>query len=383
MKLDSSVRQRHIGLNAHLLSGQQGYRRAGIHTYIAQQLNHLPSDVDDLNFVIFTNSQEELSSQLSSNSQSTRWPTGNRLFRIAWEQLSWPLAARRHKLDLLHGMAFVTPILAPCPTIVTVYDLSFFYFPDRYPVLQRIYLSSQTRRSCRQARHVISISESGRQDVHKLFGIPMERISVIHPGIDSGFYPRSSEEIAAFRARQNLPLQYVLHVGTLQPRKSIPTLIRAFARMERQDLELVLVGGKGWAYDEIFAQVREMGLNERVRFTGYVPDSELPLWYNAASVLVFPSVYEGFGLPVAEAMACGTPVIAANTSAIPEAAGAAARLFQAQDTSVLSSHIETVLDDPHLMATMREHGLQQSRQFSWERAGKEMVDVYRRVLEEV
>ena len=383
MKLDSSVRQRHIGLNAHLLSGQQGYRRAGIHTFIAQQLNHLPSDEDDLNFVIFTNSQEELSGARSFNSRSTRWPTGNRLFRIAWEQLSWPLAARRHKLDLLHGMAFVTPILAPCPTIVTVYDLSFFYFPDRYPVLQRIYLSSQTRRSCRQARHIISISESGRQDVHKLFGIPMERISVIHPGVDRSFYPRSSEEIAAFRARQNLPPQYVLHVGTLQPRKSIPTLISAFARMERQDLELVLVGGKGWAYDEIFAQVCEMGLNKRVRFTGYVPDSELPLWYNAASMLVFPSVYEGFGLPVAEAMACGTPVVAANTSAIPEAAGAAARLFQAQDAAELSSHMEAVLDDPHLMATMREHGLQQSRQFSWERAGKEMVDVYRRVLEEV
>jgi glycosyltransferase involved in cell wall biosynthesis len=219
--------------------------------------------------------------------------------------------------------------------------------------------------------------------VYKLFGVPLERISVIHPGVDPNFYPRSEDEIDDFRARQNLPLQYVLHVGTLQPRKSIPTLIKAFAKLERPDIELVLVGGKGWAYEEIFSLVRALDLEKRVRFTGYVSDGELPLWYNAAAVLVFPSVYEGFGLPVAEAMACGTPVVAANTSAIPEAAGVAARLFKAQDGAELSDHIAAVLDDPHLAATMREHGLQQSRQFSWKRAGEEMVDVYRRALEEV
>ncbi len=382
MTVEGLDRPWQIGLNAHLLSGQQGYRRAGIHTYIAQQLNHLPMSGNDFNFIVFTNSQDQLAPRLCSNSVSTRWPTGNRLFRIAWEQLSWPLAARVHKLDLLHGMAFVTPSIAPCPTVVTVYDLSFIYFPDRYPMLQRVYLTSQTRRSCRRARRVVTISESGRQDVHKLFGVPIERISVIHPGVDPNFYPRSEDEIDDFRVRQNLPPQYVLHVGTLQPRKSIPTLIKAFARLKRPDLELVLVGGKGWAYEEIFSLTRELDLEKRVRFTGYVSDGELPLWYNAAAVLVFPSVYEGFGLPVAEAMACGTPVVAANTSAIPEAAGVAARLFKAQDGAELSDHIAAVLDDPHIAATMREHGLQQSRQFSWKRAGEEMVDVYRRVLEE-
>jgi glycosyltransferase involved in cell wall biosynthesis len=199
--------------------------------------------------------------------------------------------------------------------------------------------------------------------------------------VDPRYYPRSEEEIAQFRARKNLPSRYILHVGTLQPRKSIPTLIKAFAQLDRSDLDLVLVGGKGWAYEEIFAMVRELDILERVHFTGYVPDGELPLWYNAAALLVFPSVYEGFGLPVAEAMACGTPVIAADTSAIPEAAGAAARLFEAQDAAGLSDHIEAVLDDPNLTATMRENGLQQARQFTWERAGRAMTNVYRKVLE--
>jgi glycosyltransferase involved in cell wall biosynthesis len=382
MTVEGSDRLPHIGLNAHLLCGQQGYRRAGIHTYIAQQINHLPMIGSDLQFSVFTNFQDELDSRLSSNTISTRWPTGNRLVRIAWEQLSWPLAAQKRRLDLLHGMAFVTPVLSPCPTVVTVYDLSFIYFPDRYPPLQRIYLTSQTRRSCRQARRVVTISESGRQDVHKLFDVPLERIAVINPGVDPNFYPRSQNEIEAFRSRQELPQEYVLHVGTLQPRKSIPTLIMAFASLNRPELQLILIGGKGWAYEEIFSLVRELNLEERVRFTGYVSDGELPLWYNAAAVLVFPSVYEGFGLPIAEAMASGTPVVAANTSSIPEATGSAARLFKVQDGAELSDHIAAVLDDPHLAATMRENGLQQSRRFSWERAGEDMVDVYRQALEE-
>ena len=382
MTMEGSNGRRKVGLNAHLLSGQQGYRRAGIHTYIAQQLNNMAASESDLDFVIFTNSHDQLTLNLAAKSHATRLPTEKRIFRIAWEQLSLPLIARNQDLDLLHGMAFVTPVFSPCPTVVTVYDLSFIYFPDRYPTLQRIYLASQTRRSCRQARHVVTISESGKQDVHRLFDVPLERISVIHPGVDPRFYPRSEEEIADFRAQNHLPSQYVLHVGTLQPRKSIPTLIKAFAVLDRKDLELILVGGKGWAYEEIYGQVRELNLVEQVRFAGYVPDSELPLWYNAAAVLVFPSVYEGFGLPVTEAMACGTPVVAANTSAIPESAGAAARLFKAQDAVVLSNHIAAVLDDPDLTVTMRENGLQQSRQFTWERAGKEMVDVYRQVLDE-
>ena len=373
--------QPRIGLNAHLLSGQRGYRRAGIHTYIAQQLNTLGADESDFEFVVFTNAREQLAADLNFRFQSSRWPTNNRLIRIAWEQSVLPLVSRRLKIDLLHGMAFVTPRLAPCATVVTVYDLSFIYFPDRYPSLQRIYLTSQTRRSCRQARHVVTISNSGKEDVHRLFGVPLDQISVILPGVDPRYYPRSEEEIAEFRARKNLPSRYILHVGTLQPRKSIPTLIKAFAQLDRSDLDLVLVGGKGWAYEEIFAMVRELDILERVHFTGYVPDGELPLWYNAAALLVFPSVYEGFGLPVAEAMACGTPVIAADTSAIPEAAGAAARLFEAQDAAGLSDHIEAVLDDPNLTATMRENGLQQARQFTWERAGRAMTNVYRKVLE--
>ncbi|GAH03460.1 unnamed protein product, partial [marine sediment metagenome] len=183
-----------------------------------------------------------------------------------------------------------------------------------------------------------------------------------------------------FRNREQLPSRFVLHVGTLQPRKNIPTLLEAFARLQRPEVLLVLVGGKGWLFDEIFAKVKEFNLQGQVRFTGYVPDADLPLWYNAAAALVFSSVYEGFGLPIVQAMACGTPVIAAQTSAIPEVTGQAARLFDPQDVRALADHLVNVLDDPQVATTMQEAGLAQAGQFSWDRVGRKMVSVYQQAL---
>ena len=363
-----------VGINAHLLSGDRGYRRAGIHHYIAQVLRHLPSDAR-LTYVIFSD----------YNGQWTRpdilkvappWNTEGRLKRILWEQLVWPLDAQKHRLDLLHSMAFVTPVWQPCPTTLTVYDLSFVHFPERFPVWQQRYLHSQTRRSCRNARRVVTISESGRRDVHHHFGVPLERIDVVQPGVDERFRPYSSQEVAEFRERQQLPEQFILHVGTLQPRKNIPTLIDALARLDRPHLPLVLVGGKGWQYAQIFERIAALGLHKQVRLTGYVPDEELPLWYNAAAALVFPSVYEGFGLPIVQAMACGTPVIAADTSSIPEAAGDAALLFAPHDVDGLVNHLLTVLDNEEQADTMREKGVVHASQFTWTRAGAMMAQSF-------
>lgn len=367
-----------IGINAQLLSGEAGYRRAGIHHYIAQILRHLPAD-ERLRYLVFSEYRAQ-GTDPGLAWQEPPWPTGNRFLRILWEQTAWPLTARRQNIDLLHSTAFVTPMWAPCPTVVTVYDLSFIEYPDRFPPLQRLYLTSQTRRSCRQSRRVVAIADAGRDDIQRLLGVPAERIDVVRPGVGQAFRPLSSEAIAAFRRRKKLPDQFVLHVGTLQPRKNIPVLIEAMTRLKSHTLPLVLVGGKGWLYDEIFARVETLGLQDRVRFAGYVPDEELPLWYNAASMLVFPSLYEGFGLPVIQAMACGTPVIAADTSAVPEAAGEAALLFAPQDVDCLSGHISTIVENSDLVASMRQAGLRHAAQHSWTIAGEEMANVYRRAL---
>jgi len=368
-----------LGINAHLLSGQAGYRRAGIHHYIANVLSNL-TPVEGMEYLVFTRHRQGWE-RPDVEVVATRWPTEKRWVRILWEQLAWPLLAVRRRLDLLHSMAFVAPVWRPCPTVVTVYDLSFLHFPNRYPFLQRLYLTTQTRRSCRQARRVVTISQSGKEDVHRFFGVRSEQIDVIYPGVDDAFHPRSAGEVEAFRRQQGLPERFVLHVGTLQPRKNLPTLLKAMARLRRHDLPLILVGGKGWFYQEIFAQVERLGLREQVRFAGYVPDEVLPLWYSAASLLVFPSIYEGFGLPVIEAMACGTPVVAADTSAIPEAAGDAALLFPSQSVDALVSQTLAVLDNREQAATMRQRGLEQAAEFSWARAGEAMVATYGRALD--
>ena len=379
-KLSQKESRIRIGINAHLLSSESGYRRAGIHNYIAQILEHLPVEANNFEYSIFLPQAVEFSEKSGMQTHRSHWPTERRLVRILWEQTIWPLAAARQRLDLLHSMAFVTPILTNRPSVVTVYDLSFLHFPDKFPRLQRNYLQGQTARSCRQAKRVITISESGRQDVHQYFHVPLDCIDVVVPGVDPVYYPRPSSTVDAFRRQNNLRKQIILHVGTLQPRKNIPLLLQALAKLGRPDVDLVLVGGKGWFYDDVYAQVIELGLKDQVHFTGYVPDEDLPLWYNAATMLAFPSAYEGFGMPVVEAMACGTPVVAARSSSIPEAGGKAALYFDPGDIDTFIDQMATVLDDTRIVNSLREKGKEQARHFSWERAGQETSLVYQKAL---
>jgi glycosyltransferase involved in cell wall biosynthesis len=195
------------------------------------------------------------------------------------------------------------------------------------------------------------------------------------------YRPYPAEEVEAFRQAKGVG-RYLLHVGTLQPRKNIPLLLEAFARLNEPTLQLVLIGGKGWKYESIFTRIQALGLEARVHFPGYVPDEELPLWYNAGELLVFPSLYEGFGMPVIEAMACGTPVVAANRSSIPEAVGTAGLLFDPENVDKLVERLTAVLQNPTLANRMRVDGLAHASQFSWERAGRETAAVYQHAVAE-
>lgn len=366
-----------VGINAHLLAGQADYRRAGIHTYIAQILRRLPPD--GIAYTVFTGPDVSLSAESRLTLINSRWPTHKRALRIAWEQSVWPLENMRRKIDLLHSMAFVTPLLNRIPAIITVYDLSFMHHPERFPRAQRLYLQTQTQRSVTRAQRIVTISESSRADVHHFFGVPLEHIEVIYPGVAERFAPVSAETLATFKVKTNPPERFILHVGTLQARKNIPTLIDAFSHLQDQSIHLVLVGGKGWLYDDIFARVTELGMSNRVHFTGYVADDVLPLWYQSADMLVFPSVYEGFGLPIAEAMRGGTPVIAANTSSIPEVAGNAALMFNPHDSAELAHCMQSVLNDATLRATMSNNGQKQARKFTWTSAANKTAALYHSV----
>jgi glycosyltransferase involved in cell wall biosynthesis len=369
-----------IGINAHLLSPAPGYRRAGIHQYIAQVLHNLPLIGGDCSYHIYTRATDLLDKRDGFHIASSNWPTEQRLIRILWEQTALPAEAARDKIDLLHSMAFVTPLLGHIPSVVTVYDLSFVHYPEAFPVLQRFYLQSQTGRSVRNARRVIAISEAGRQDVHKFFSVPLGKIDVVLPGVEPDYQPLTATKIDEFRERYGLTRPFLLHVGTLQPRKNIPVLLEAISQIDDDDFDLVLAGAKGWLYDEIFTQVKDLGLSNRVRFTGYVRDQDLPFWYNAARALVFPSLYEGFGMPVIEAMACGTPVVAARSSSIPEAGGEAALYFDPHDVGALAQQLTEVIHKDSLVERMRYEGLAQAKRFSWQRAGVETAQVYIKAL---
>ena len=273
--------------------------------------------------------------------------------------------------DVLFIPAHVLPLIHPLPSVVTVHDLGYRHFPEAHPLMQRLYLDWSTRFSARAATHVIADSEATKSDLMRFYNIPAEKITVIYPGRDESLQP---VDPAPVRAKYNLPEEYILHVGTLQPRKNLLRLIEAFIlHPSREAFILVLAGRPGWLSAPILAKVREHA--PLVRLLDYVPDEDLAGLYSGARVFVFPSLYEGFGFPLLEAMACGTPVICSNTSSLPELAGDAALLVNPTDTDALASTINRVLSEPNLRAMLVEKGFEQVKKFSWEKAARETMGV--------
>jgi glycosyltransferase involved in cell wall biosynthesis len=375
----------HVGLNAHLLSQQSGYRSGGIHNYIRQLIHHLAHADPSLQVTVFTGRgwQSKTEAQGALAWQASRWPTERPAVRIAWEQLAQPATLYRAKVDLVHALAFVSPLTTWIPTVVTIHDLSFMRFPDRFRAANRLYLTTMTRLSCRRARRIIAVSQATADETIRLLDVPAERIDVVHHGVEhSRFRPLSSDQVQAFRRDKDLPDRFVLFLGTLEPRKNLVTLVESFAhtRAARQGLRLVVAGGKGWYYQEIFRRVEDLGMTEAVRFPGFVPDAELPLWYNAATVFVYPSVYEGFGMPLLEAMACGCPVIGSNASCMPEVVGDAGLLVAPDDVAGLSAKLDLLLENADLREDLGRRGRTRAAAFTWEAAARATTASYRRAL---
>jgi len=381
----------HVAINAHLLSGRTGYRSAGVHQYIRHLLRHLGQVNEGVRYTVLLG-EGVLPPGVALPVLRSRWPTSRAVVRVAWEQLVQPWALRRIRADLVHGPVFVGPVFAPCPVVLTIHDLSFIRFPDLFRPANRLYLTVLTRLSARRARRLIAVSAQTAGEATRLLGVNPARVDVVYHGVEPVFRPLPADEIAAFRQRRGLPERFVLFVGTLEPRKNLVRLVEAFARIRHGSndfsrfrdgrVRLVLAGGQGWLYDELFAKVEALGLGEEVIFPGYVMDDELPLWYNAAAALAYPSVYEGFGLPVLEAQACGTPVLTSNVSSLPEAAGDAALMVDPCDVEALAGGLHRLLTDELLRHQLRERGLVHARRFSWPRTAQETACVYKRAMAE-
>ncbi len=269
--------------------------------------------------------------------------------------------------DVLFVPAHVLPILHPLRSVVTVHDLGYLHFPEAHTAWDRWYLQWSTEHNARSAAHIIADSEATKRDLVQHCHVPESKISVVYPGYDPSIAPVSDLAVLdAVRKRYGLPSGYLIYVGTLQPRKNLIRLLDAMAILARDhDAHLAIAGKKGWLYEGLFAHVRKLGLENRITFTGYVPQGDLPALISGANAFVLPSLYEGFGLPVLEAMACGTPVICSNTSSLPEVVGDAAVLIDPSDISQLAQAIASVLESPHLRQELRGRGLERVKRFSW------------------
>jgi glycosyltransferase involved in cell wall biosynthesis len=373
----------HIALNAHLLSAQAGYRSAGINGYIFNLLNALPEADPSFTYTVFTGQQAQPPEHKRMTTRRAAWATGRPTHRILWEQAIQPAALRQVQPDLLHALAFVSPVVSRIPTVVTVYDLSFVHYPEVLPAARRLYLRLLTRYSCRRARRVIAISHSTARDIAHTFGIQQDRIDIAAPGVGPQFRPLSAEQVTTFRLQNGLPDRFLLFVGTLEPRKNLAMLLQAYAALpaaDRAAVHLVLAGGKGWMFEDIFQTVEAYNLRDTVHIPGYIPAEALPLWYNAADVFVYPSLFEGFGLPVVEAMACGTPVLVSNVSSLPEAAGNSGYCLPPDNDSAWTDALYTAIHDPDWRRQAGQSGLEHAARFTWENTAIQTVASYRRAL---
>jgi glycosyltransferase involved in cell wall biosynthesis len=371
----------HIGLNAHLLTTQNGFRSAGIHSYMLNTMRWLPQVAPEgWRFTAMTGVACDLELP-GFEVRRARMDTRSPLKRIAWEQALQPF--QLGDFDLYHAQAFVAPVILSKPSVVTVYDLSFLHYPQGLTAARRLYLRLFTPISCRRAKRVIAISASTAKDLTAAFGIAPSKIDIALGAYDEDrFVPLSAERIEAFRRENGLPERFWLFVGTLEPRKNLVALIEAYAALPASErLPLIIGGGKGWLYEDIFAAVDRHGLRDEVRFAGFLPAETLPLWYNSAESFVYPSIYEGFGLPVVEAMACGTPVITSNASSLPEAAGAAAMVINPQDIAALTDALRTAYYNREWREKARKDGIDQAAHFSWKRTAEDTIASYRKGLE--
>ncbi len=383
----------HIGINAQLLSFSQNYRNGGVSRYIRYLLTELAKRPGEHEYTVFVNGEEVVERLNAHHAQityvSAPWPESRPAARVAWEQITLPNLIRQKHIDVLHSLVNVVPTWLPssCASVITLHDLAFLRFPEVLTQAKRLYHRTFTIRSLRHATMLIAVSESTRRDAHELVGIPLEKIQTVYPCIHEGFSNVFEEgEIAFFRQEKGLSEGYILYMGTLEPRKNIPTLIDAYAQLRQKSIvreKLVLAGGKGWLYDAIFEKVRQLNMETEVIFPGFVADSEQALWYSAASAFAYPSLYEGFGIPVAEALASGVPTVTSNVSSLPEAGAGVALCVDPHDVQALSEALYKALNDTTFRQQCQRMASSIAQRFSAATMAEQTISVYEQAARNV
>ena len=361
-------------------------RDYGIGTYVRNLLRQLGRQDDSHEYVVFCREHDcDTVEEFGPKFRAVVETAGN--YSVI-EQFALPMDLRRAAVDLFHAPHYVLPALTPCRSVVTIHDCIHLRFPQYLPTrIGYAYARAQMWLATHKAARVITVSEASKRDILRYFRVPESRIDVIYNAIDERFWHEPDpEDISRTRERYRLTAPFVLYAGNIKPHKNLERLIEAFHLMrqgspELRDVELLIIGDEISKYATLRRAVHRHKLHKHVRFFGFVPDQTLASLYRLANAFVFPSLYEGFGLPPLEAMASGTPVIASNVSSLPEVVGDAALMIDPYEPGAIADAMRQVLTDSQLRADLRARGFIRAREFSWERSVRRVREIYEEVME--
>lgn len=358
---------------------------AGIGRYVRELTAALMRVDEQTNYTLFVAGTTHIDTPVPQN---FRWKTSRlapvNLARL-WHRLHIPLPIELFtgKVELFHATDFVLPPMRAKASILTVHDLSFVKVPETTsPALKR-YLDNVVPKSIKRATHVLADSQATKDDMVNIYGTPADKITVLYSGVDQRFAHDASQN-NTIRTKYKIPQDrpYIFSVGTVQPRKNYARLIQSLAQLRAKghDVCLVIAGGKGWLDDPIYESIQSSSMRDYVHMIGFADDSDLPGLYSSAICTAFPSLYEGFGLPILESMACGTPVVTSNVSSLPEVAGDAGLTINPYDLDELTNALEQLITDVELRDMLIAKGYQQAASFTWERAARELISIYQRII---
>jgi glycosyltransferase involved in cell wall biosynthesis len=370
-----------IGIDFHVAGGIY----QGVRTYLANLIEAMLKVENEFAYFIYAKNSDELAHWENSNSKVTlkKLPSGSGRFNLL---IGFPLCVIRDKLSLFHSQ-YVLPPFITCKSVLTIHDILFESHPEFFPEVHRRLLKFFIPFSAKRADRIISVSEFTKKQIMKYYRVPEERITVIYEGASDKFVPiRDKELIKPVLEKYGIKKKYILFVGRIEPRKNIVGLLNAFVYIKSKgtrDSCLVIVGNQDKIFqeNELFHKIKELQLESDVVFTGGVSNDDLPVLYNGAEVLVYPAFAEGFGLPVLEAMACGTPVITSNTTSLPEVVGDAAILVNPYAFEEIGESLDRLLSNQGLRRELSEKGLQRAKLFSWEKTAEETIEVYRKTMQ--
>ena len=310
----------------------------------------------------------------------------SKILRILWEQFVLPVILLKKRIKLLHSIHYTTPLLFLFKRITAFHDMTFFLFPKKHTFTKRIFFQLIIPLSAKRSDRLIADSRSTKRDIQKILGVSMKKIDVVYGTVNPIYHPvENINAINGIKSQYKIKDRFILYVGTLEPRKNVVGLIRAYYKLVLEKgikHQLVVVGKKGWGYQEIFKTAQDLNLDKKIIFTGYVPDNELVFFYNAADIFMYPSLYEGFGIPPLEALSCGTPTISSNISSMPEVVGNAGILVNPYNVQEISQKMYELLVNKKLRLSLREKGLLRAKKFSEEKMAKETIESYEKASEE-